>query len=62
MTKPLTSVACMQLVEQGRVSLDAPVTDYLAIDGPEVLEAIGSDGTPTVRPATLSGASTPGSG
>jgi len=34
MTKPVTSVACMQLVEQGQISLDAPVTDYLEIAGP----------------------------
>jgi CubicO group peptidase (beta-lactamase class C family) len=36
MTKPVTTVACMQLVEQEKISLDAPVTDYLEISGPEV--------------------------
>jgi CubicO group peptidase (beta-lactamase class C family) len=29
LTKPLTAVAVMQLVEQGRVDLDAPANDYL---------------------------------
>lgn len=29
MTKPLTSVAVMQLVEQGKVDLDAPMSEYL---------------------------------
>lgn len=51
MTKPVTSVACMQLVEQKLVSLDAPVTDYLDIAQPEVLEGVAADGTPTTRPA-----------
>jgi methyl acetate hydrolase len=29
MTKPITSVAAMQLVEQGRLALDAPASDYV---------------------------------
>ena len=29
MTKPVTSVAALQLVEQGKLSLDAPLSDYL---------------------------------
>ena len=29
MTKPVTSVAAMQLVEQGKVELDAPVEKYM---------------------------------
>jgi CubicO group peptidase (beta-lactamase class C family) len=29
MTKPMTAIAIMQLVEQGRVRLDAPVSEYL---------------------------------
>lgn len=29
-TKPMTAIAVMQLVEQGKLSLDAPVGDYLA--------------------------------
>ena len=52
MTKAVTSVACMQLVEQGQISLEAPVTSYLEIADPVVLEAVAADGTPTHRPAT----------
>src|SRR5437016_4963542 len=41
MTKPVTSVAVMQLVEAGKVKLDAPASDYLpAMDGARVLERI----------------------
>ena len=29
MTKPITSLAAMQLVEQGKIALDNPVSDYL---------------------------------
>jgi methyl acetate hydrolase len=29
MTKPVTSVALMQLVEQGRIGLDDPTSKYL---------------------------------
>ena len=29
MTKAVTSVAALQLVEQGKLSLDAPLSDYL---------------------------------
>ena len=29
MTKPITSVAAMQLVEQGKLDINAPVSDYL---------------------------------
>ena len=28
MTKPIVSVAIMQLVEQGKLKLDSPITDY----------------------------------
>ncbi len=52
MTKPMTTVACMQLVEQDRISLEAPVSDYLEIPDLVVLEAVASDGTPTMRPAS----------
>jgi len=52
MTKAVTTVACMQLVEQGQIVLDAPVTDYLEIAPPEVLEAVTADGAPTTRPAS----------
>ena len=29
MTKPIVSVAIMQLVEQGKIQLDSPITDYI---------------------------------
>jgi len=52
MTKAVTSVAAMQLVEQGRLGLNDPV---LAIDPalatPQVLEGFDADGKPRLRPA-----------
>jgi CubicO group peptidase (beta-lactamase class C family) len=40
MTKPVASVAAMQLVEQGKLALDAPIGDLLpALAHPQVLEA-----------------------
>src|SRR5690242_10805544 len=39
MTKAVTSVAAMQLVEQGKVKLDEPVAKYLPqLTAPEVLD------------------------
>jgi len=32
MTKPITSVACMLLVEEGKLGLDDPVSEYLIMD------------------------------
>ena len=29
MTKPVVSVAIMQLVEQGKIELDSPITDFI---------------------------------
>jgi methyl acetate hydrolase len=53
MTKALTSVAAMQLVEQGRLALDAPIADILPhLATPSVLTGFASDGTPELRPAT----------
>ena len=50
MTKPLTAIAALQLVEQGLLSLDAPVGDVLpALAHPCVLEGVGE--TPVLRPA-----------
>jgi methyl acetate hydrolase len=52
MTKALTSVAAMQLVEQGKLKLDEPVP---AIDptlaSPQVLEGFEASGEPKLRPA-----------
>lgn len=51
MTKPITSVAVMQLIESGAVDLDAPVGDLVpSFDDLAVLD--GFDGeTPRLRPA-----------
>src|SRR5947208_16917834 len=54
MTKAISCVAAMQLVEQGRLSLDAPVPDIgePAINAPQVLEGFDTAGQPLLRPAT----------
>src|SRR3954468_18207919 len=52
MTKAITSVAAMQLVEQGKLSLDAPVPDIdPALARPQVLEGFDASGAPRLRPA-----------
>lgn len=52
MTKPVTSVAAMQLVEQGRLALDAPIADVLpALRGRQVLDGFDAGGAPVLRPA-----------
>ncbi|HEX3953739.1 MAG TPA: serine hydrolase domain-containing protein [Stellaceae bacterium] len=52
MTKAITSVAAMQLVEEGKLSLDAPLTGIdPAIDAPQVLEGFDPAGKPILRPA-----------
>lgn len=52
MTKAITSVAAMQLVEQGQMALDGPISDYLpGFAAPQVLEGFGPDGAPQMRPA-----------
>ena len=58
MTKTITGAAAMQLVEQGRLSLDAPAADVVPeIAAKQVLVEIGADGTvktrPPKRPITL---------
>jgi CubicO group peptidase (beta-lactamase class C family) len=52
MTKPVTSVAALQLIERGRISLDAPVSKYLPeLSGLSVFESFDSaSGAYTVRP------------
>jgi CubicO group peptidase (beta-lactamase class C family) len=53
MTKPITSVAIMMLVEQGDLALDDPVSTYIpAFAEPEVLEEDG-DLEPAARPITI---------
>jgi CubicO group peptidase (beta-lactamase class C family) len=53
MTKPVTSVAAMQLVEQGRVSLDDPAVRYLSeFQHVTVFESVNAaDGSYKLRPA-----------
>jgi CubicO group peptidase (beta-lactamase class C family) len=52
MTKALTSVAAMQLVEQGRLQLDQPIGGVLPeLSAPQVLEGFDDAGAPRVRPA-----------
>lgn len=52
MTKALVSVAGMQLVEQGRLSLDAPIGAVLPdLAAPQVLTGFDDAGRPVLRPA-----------
>jgi CubicO group peptidase (beta-lactamase class C family) len=53
MTKPVTSVAAMQLIEQGRVGLDDPASKYLTeFDHLSVFESFNAaDGSYRLRPA-----------
>ena len=52
MTKAVVSVAAMQLVEQGRLHLDAPIAGTLpALAAPKVLEGSDASGAPRLRPA-----------
>jgi methyl acetate hydrolase len=52
MTKAVTSVAAMQLVEQGKLELNEPVPDIdPALSAPQVLEGFDASGAPMLRPA-----------
>ena len=52
MVKVITSVAALQLVEQNKLSLDAPVPDIEpAIGAPQVLDGFDAKGLPQLRPA-----------
>jgi len=52
MVKVITTVAALQLVEQGKLSLDAPVPDIdPALGAPQVLEGFNGAGRPELRPA-----------
>jgi len=51
MTKAITSVAAMQLVEEGRLALEAPVPDIdPTLGAPRVLEGFDAAGAPRLRP------------
>jgi CubicO group peptidase (beta-lactamase class C family) len=52
MVKLITSVAALQLVEQGKLSLDAPAPDIdAALGSPQVLDGFDAKGKPQLRPA-----------
>ncbi|MBV9828435.1 MAG: beta-lactamase family protein [Alphaproteobacteria bacterium] len=52
MTKAITSVAAMQLVEEGKLSLDTPLSGIdPTVDNPQVLEGFDASGKPILRPA-----------
>ncbi len=53
MTKAITAAAAMQLVERGRLDLDAPASDVCpALVDRAVLTGFDGDGQPLLRPAT----------
>ena len=53
MTKPVTSVAAMQLVEQGKLKLDEPASTYIPELGKlQVLHGFDASGKPILKPAT----------
>jgi CubicO group peptidase (beta-lactamase class C family) len=52
MTKPITTVAAMQLIERGKVDLSEPVAKHLPqLANLDVLEGFDAGGTPSLRPA-----------
>jgi CubicO group peptidase (beta-lactamase class C family) len=52
MTKAVTTVAALQLVEQGKVTLDEPVAKHLPkLEKLDVLESFDAAGKPVLRPA-----------
>jgi methyl acetate hydrolase len=52
MTKAITSMAAMQLVEQGKLALDDPIAGVLPeLSAPQVLTGFSPSGEPQLRPA-----------
>jgi len=52
MTKAITTVAALQLVEQGKLSLEGPISEILHdLAAPVILEGFDADGAPRLRPA-----------
>jgi methyl acetate hydrolase len=55
MTKAITSIAAMQLVEQGKLALDHQIGDVLPeLSAPQVFEGFDPSGGPRLRPAKRS--------
>src|SRR5258706_16391954 len=53
MTKAVTAAGAMQLVEQGKLSLEAPISKVLPdLAAPQVLEGFDAKGEPKLRPAS----------
>ena len=53
MTKAVTAAGAMQLVEQGKLSLDEPIGKLLPdLASPQVLEGFDAQGEPKLRPAS----------
>src|SRR6202035_3974523 len=53
MSKAITAAAGMQLVEQGKLSLDEPIGKVLPdLAAPQVLEGFDAKGEPKLRPAS----------
>src|ERR1700748_3240805 len=53
MTKAVTTAGAMQLVEQGKLSLDEPIGKLLPdLASPQVLEGFDAQGEPRLRPAS----------
>ena len=51
-TKLLTSISALQLVEDGKITLDTPVGDILPeMANPDILEGFNDDGSPKLRKA-----------
>ena len=54
MTKPLTSVAALMLIDEGLLRLDDSVASFVpAFTAPQVVTKVNPDGTPATRPARL---------
>ena len=52
MTKTFTAVACMQLIEQGRLDPEQPAADILPqLASPSVLDGFDAENAPILRPA-----------
>ena len=52
MTKAITSMAAMQLVEQGKLKIDQPISDVLPeLSAPQVLDGFDASGEPKLRSA-----------